>query len=132
VSGTAIALHFPAFLMEAFMIRMRSLALPMMWTLALVILSGCAMDQMSNIPANATLGSSGDGRISYTSPSDGTIWVYDVTHDRIDYSGAISMNQSVAVDPGDKTVTVGGRDVMDKVSPGATHRIYFVAVGGAQ
>jgi hypothetical protein len=101
------------------------------WTMAfamgLAVLTGCEADRMNNIPANATLASSGDDKLSYTAGSDGTIWVYDVSNDRIDYSGTIAMNESVTVDPHTKTVTVNGRVVMDKLDGSAKHRVYFVA-----
>jgi len=108
------------------MIRKRSFALPIMWTIALTILSGCASDAMSNIPGNATIASSGNDHLSYTAPSYGRIWVYDVTNDRIDYSGPLRTNEAVTVDPNTNSVTINGRIVADKLAQGAQHRIYFV------
>jgi hypothetical protein len=107
------------------MIRTRSFALPMMWALALAILGGCATDALSNIPGNATIASSGNDHLSYTAPSFGRIWVYDVTNDRIDYSGPLRTNEAVTVDPGSNSVTINGRIVADKLAQGAQHRIYF-------
>jgi archaellum component FlaF (FlaF/FlaG flagellin family) len=98
----------------------------MAFAMGLAILSGCESDRMSNIPTNATIASSGDDRLSYTASTDGTIWVYDVSNDRIDYSGPIAMNESVTVDPHTKTVTVNGRVVSDKLDGSAKHRVYFV------
>lgn len=108
------------------MTRTRAFTLPIMWLLALAILSGCATDPLSNIPASATIASSGNDHLSYTAPSYGRIWVYDVTNDRIDYSGPLSMNEAVAVDPKTNTVTINGRIVSDTLQQGAQHRIYFV------
>lgn len=107
--------------------RMRFFALPIVSALALAIFSGCAFDQLSNIPANATIASSGNDHLSYTAPSYGRLWVYDVSNDRIDYSGPIRMNEAVVVDPNSNSVTINGRIVADKVNQGAQHRIYFVA-----
>jgi hypothetical protein len=108
------------------MIRTRFYSLPVTWSLALAILGGCASDPLSNVPSNATIASSGNDHLSYTAPSFGRIWVYDVTNDRIDYSGPLSMNEAVAVDPNTNTVTINGRIVSDTLKQGAQHRIYFV------
>ena len=114
------------------MIRMRSLSLPIMLALALAILSGCATDRSSNIPSNAIVASSGNDHLSYTAPSFGTIWVYDVTNDRIDYSGPVSINEAVSVDPKTNTITIDSRVVADKLTQGAQHRIYFEPAQDAQ
>jgi hypothetical protein len=108
------------------MIRTRFFALPIMGALALTTLNGCATDPLNNIPANATVASSGNDHLSYTASSDGRIWVYDVTNDRIDYSGPLSMNEAVTVDPNLRSITINGRVVSDTLKPGAQHRIYFV------
>ena len=52
-----------AFFMEIIMIRTRLLALPIMGAIALTTLSGCATDPLLNIPANATVASSGNGSL---------------------------------------------------------------------
>ena len=52
--------------------------------------------------------------------------MYDVTNDRIDYSGPLAMNEAVTVDPNTNTVTINGRIVSDTLKQGAQHRIYFV------
>jgi hypothetical protein len=118
------------FLLERFMNRTRISAWSMAFAMGLALLSGCESDRMSDIPANATIASSGDDRLSYTASTDGTIWVYDVTNDRIDYSGPIAMNESVSVDPHNNTAMVNGRVVTDKLKDGAKHRIYFVPNAG--
>jgi archaellum component FlaF (FlaF/FlaG flagellin family) len=90
-------------------------------------LTACSTDRLSNIPGNATLASSGDERVSYTVPSDGTVWVYDSTNDKIDYSGPVAMNQSIVVEPTNHQVLVDGRVVNDKLTRDAQHRVYFLA-----
>jgi hypothetical protein len=103
------------------------LALSATFAMGLATLSGCANDRSSNIPANAVVGSSGDDRLSYTAQSSGTVWVYDVNNDRIDYSGPVAANDSVTVDPGSTSVTVNGRVVTDKLDKNSKHKIYYVA-----
>jgi hypothetical protein len=117
-------------LMETLMNRTRISALSMAFAMGLAIFSGCESDRMSNIPANATIASSGDDRLSYTAATDGTIWVYDVDADQIDYSGPIAVNESVTVDPHINSIKINDRVVSDKLNKGAKHRIYFVPAAG--
>jgi hypothetical protein len=109
------------------MFRTRFFAAPFFSALAVVILSGCATDRWSNIPANATVASSGNDHLSYTAPSYGRIWVYDATSDRLDYSGPVSINDTVTVDPATNVVAINSHTVADKLNQGDQHRIYFVA-----
>jgi len=102
--------------------------MPMIWVLALAIFGGCQEDRINNIPPGATLSSSGNSQLTYTSSSDGTVWVYDVNNDRIDYSGTLLAGQSVVVNPDTRQITVDSRIVSDKaMNQGAQHRIYFLA-----
>jgi hypothetical protein len=103
------------------------LTIPMV-ALGVILLVGCESDRVSNIPTGAMMSASGNAQISYTAPSDGMIWVYDVNNDRIDYSGMVLSNQSIVVDPVSRQITVDGRLVNEKaLDGGAQHRIYFQA-----
>jgi len=106
----------------------RSVVIPVMWIAALSIFGGCQEDRVNNIPAGATLSSSGNAQITYTATMDGTVWVYDVNNDRIDYSGPLLSNQSLVVNPDTKQITIDSRVVSDKaMNAGAQHRVYFLA-----
>jgi hypothetical protein len=109
------------------MIRRRTLALPIIWAFTLVILSGCATEPLRNIPSSATIAGSGNDQLSFTAPSSGRIWVYDVTYDHIDYFGPLRTNESITVDPRTNSVTINGSTISDILVQGAQHRIYFVA-----
>jgi hypothetical protein len=109
------------------MIHTRSISWSITAALALAMFTSCASDPMSNIPSNATIASSGNDHLTYTAASYGRIWVYDVTNDRIDYSGPLRANEAVTVDPKTNTVTINGRVVSDTLVQGAQHRIYFVS-----
>ena len=110
------------------MTKSRSIAVSMVWFLAMAIFAGCEQDRMNNVPAGATLSTSGNSQLTFTATTDGTIWVYDVNSDRIDYSGPIAANQSVTLDPNTRQITMDGRIVSDKaMNSGAQHRIYFLA-----
>lgn len=111
-----------------FMTNIRAIALPAIWILALAIISGCESDRMNNIPPGAGVMSSGTAMVTYTATADGTIWVYDASNDRIDYSGPIQANQSLVINPDTKQITIDSRVVSDKaLNSGAQHRIYFMA-----
>jgi len=108
-------------------IKRRCPALPMIWIAALAIFGGCQEDRVNNIPAGATLSTSGNAQLTYTATMDGTVWVYDVNNDRIDYSGPLTANQSLVVNPDTKQITIDARVVSDKaMNSGAQHRIYFL------
>jgi hypothetical protein len=108
------------------MIKTRVSVIPVIALLAFAIFSGCQEDRINNIPAGATLSASGNAQLTYTAAADGTVWVYDVNNDRIDYSGALMANQSLAVNPDTREITLDGRVVSDKTMvQGAEHRIYF-------
>ena len=110
------------------MIMKRSTVIPVVWIAALSIFGGCSEDRVNNIPAGATMSSSGNAQITYTAAMDGTVWVYDVNNDRIDYSGPLASNQSLVVNPDTKQITIDGRVVSDKaMNAGAQHRVYFLA-----
>lgn len=110
------------------MSKSRAIAIPMAFALATAIFFGCQQDRINNIPPSATLASSGNSQLTYTAQNDGTVWVYDVNNDRIDYSGSLLSNQSIVVDSSSRQITVDGRIVSDKaMNSGAEHRIYFQA-----
>jgi len=104
----------------------RSFAIPASLALLLMILAGCSSDR-DQIPPNATPVSSGNGQVTYTATTPGTVWVYDAGGDRIVYSGPLGMNQVIAVDPQTNQITIDGRIVFDKGLHSSLHKIFFLA-----
>jgi hypothetical protein len=116
------------FFLEIFMNCTRSILFSSMWFLALAVIAGCEQDRVNNIPPGANLTASGSAMVTYTAQQDGTVWVYDVNNDRIDYSGPLTANQSLVVNSDTRQITVDARVVSDKaLNSGAQHRIYFLA-----
>ncbi|MDP9172754.1 MAG: hypothetical protein M3O30_02670 [Planctomycetota bacterium] len=110
------------------MSSIRFLAFPLACGLALVVLAGCMTDRRSEVPANATLFTSGDGQLSFTPQTDGTIWILSSADNSIVYSGAVPASHAVVVDPAAHLITVNGRIVTDKgVASGVMHKLYFLA-----
>jgi hypothetical protein len=107
-----------------------TIAVPFLWAIGLLVLAGCEGDRLANIPPSATLSASGNAQLTYTAPTVGTFWVYDVNSDRIVYTGSLGANQSVSVDPVGNQIMVEGRVVFDKgMNNGDQQRIYFEASG---
>ena len=84
-------------------------ALPAAFALSTLMLGACEQDRMNNVPAGATMTTSGNANLSYTAQYDGTVWVYDVNDDRIDYSGQLNANQSITVNSSNNQIQVDGR-----------------------
>jgi hypothetical protein len=104
-------------------------AIPAAFALSSMMLVACEQDRQNNIPGGATMTSSGNSNLTYTAQNDGTVWVYDVNDDRIDYSGQIMANQSLVLNATNNQILVDGRVVSDKtLNQNAQHRIYFQPV----
>jgi hypothetical protein len=111
--------------MEAFMKPFR-FAMPAVFALSSIALVACEQDRVSNIPTAARVAASGNSSLTYTAPTDGTVWVYDVSDDRIDYSGQLMSGQSIVVNPQNNQIVIDGRVVSDKnLNQIAEHRVYF-------
>jgi hypothetical protein len=73
-----------------------------------------------------TLVAVGGGPVSYRSPKDGTIYVYDDKIERLVYSGPIREGQVFSVDPKNGRLMLDGRVIQDNaLRSGDRHRIYL-------
>ncbi len=105
----------------------RILAVPVLMGISLMLLAGCMEDRRADIPSNAIQASSGNSKLTYTPSQDGTVWVFDKTNNRIDYSGPVMAGAAVTVDPDSNVVTVNGRTVMNgSLARGADHTVFFM------
>ena len=83
-------------------------------------------DARNDVPAGATLIKQGHEPLLYQAPSDGTVWVYNSSDNRLVYSGSIRSGQTVQVDADHDFVTVDGRKVVDmKMDDFDNHQILF-------
>src|SRR6478735_6649179 len=88
--------------------------------------SGCASDRHEVAPATAMLGAEGERRLTYTTNGPGTLYVYDQTADRLVYSGEVTGERQISVDPEKNELTVDGTLVQNKtLTRGHNHRIFF-------
>lgn len=105
-----------------------ALQTPLWLAVLVLLLGGCATNPRANIPANASNVASGNDRLSYTPASDGRVWIYDKTNDRIIYSGKVGYNQTVVVDPDQNEVRINDHvAAQNTLTKGSTFVIYFVA-----
>ena len=83
-------------------------------------------DARHDVPAGASLVKEGHEPLLFQTPSDGTIWVYNSSDNRLVYSGSVRGGQTVHVDADHDFVTVDGRKVMDmKMDDFDNHQILF-------
>jgi hypothetical protein len=96
-----------------------------------VFLAGCGGEHPTDIPSAATMATEGQGRLTYTAPSDGMVYVYDDTTDHLIYSGRVDRGQVVTVQPSNDRISVDGRTAYEGRLPGGDdRRVYFDRSGG--
>jgi hypothetical protein len=121
--------------------RLRKCALGAAVVSLLLVPSGCESDNdeplayesrsirgdvRHDVPAGTTLVKEGHEPMLFQTPSDGTIWVYNSSDNRLVYSGSVRAGQTVHVDADHDFVTVDGRKVMDmKMDDFDNHQILF-------
>ena len=93
---------------------------------SLTFVGGCAPERHEVIPATAMLGAEGERRLTYTTNGPGTLYVYDQTDNRLLYSGEVTGERQITVDPEKNEITVDGTLVQNKtLTRGHNHRIFF-------
>jgi hypothetical protein len=94
---------------------------------AVTFVPGCASDHNPNdVPSSAMLRTEGTGRVVFTAPSTGTVYVYDDTQDRMIYSGQVMAGQRVTVTPKDDRIDLDDHKVSDQtLHPGNSYQVYF-------
>lgn len=92
---------------------------------ALLLGPGCSHREPP-IPANAMLVTEGDGRLAYTSPNTGTVFVYDETKSVVVWSGHVSKGQALMVEPANDRITLDGQVVQETgLTRGNNHRVFL-------
>src|SRR5437773_8511389 len=108
------------------MTAIRRIALPAWAYVVAILLGGCMADRSPQISANAQLAAEGTKKVSYRSPDDGKVYVFDQNDNRVVYFGDVAKDQLVTVDPDANRVTVGDKVVAEKsLHNGNSHRIFF-------
>src|SRR3954466_15665646 len=103
----------------------RHMTMPI-WLYALLMLVGCAAERNDAVPASAHQMTEGNGRVAFTAPRSGTVYVFDRNDDRVIYSGAVARAAMVVVAPDRDKGTVGDKTVNEKgLHRGNQYRIFF-------
>jgi hypothetical protein len=94
---------------------------------SMAFVPGCASNNWpDDVPHTASLNSEGNGRLAFTAPSSGTVYVYDDSSNRLVYSGQVLSGQRIVVDPKNDRVDLDDRRVSNQ-SMGTEDRyqVYF-------
>ena len=96
-----------------------------------VFLPGCGSDMPTQIPSDASLKSEGQGRLTFTAPDDGMVYLYDAHSDRLMYSGKVNRGQVLSVDVDNDRLMLDNKMLMEERLPRANERrIYFEPTKG--
>jgi hypothetical protein len=98
---------------------------------AALLFVACASDRSPDIPASAQLKEEGNSRLTFATPADGMVYVYDVPSDRILYSGRVEEGETLIVNPQDDKITLDGQPVSQQhLRVGQQYRIFFQPASG--
>ena len=92
-------------------------------------MAGCSVEaRPPGVTANSEKVLSGAGDLSYTSPSRGTVYVFDETTDKMVYSGRVNSGDKVRVDAGDGDIELNGNNAVENVViSGRKYEVWFDA-----
>lgn len=87
---------------------------------------------LDSIPRNADRvdAAAGTSVLDYTAAEDGQIYVYDVTDDRVVWTGELRDGERLIIDPREDTALINGRKISDEslranFRTGHSYRLYF-------
>ena len=108
------------------MIRTRQLAMPMWLGVLILLLGGCASNHDRDVPGNAKLLVEGNRKVTAVAPSDGTIYIHNVSMDNRVYSGEVHRGDSISLDRQNRGVMINDRVVSEQpINSGNDYRIWF-------
>jgi hypothetical protein len=98
-----------------------------MWLGVLIILlAGCASERDRDIPGDARLLVEGNRKVTAVAPSDGTVYIHNVSIDKRVYSGEVHRGDSISVDRENRGVMINDRLVSEQqINTGNDYRIWF-------
>jgi hypothetical protein len=105
---------------------LRHVALASLAGLAFAVLPGCATPPQNVLPNGAMNVESGSGPMHFMAPVDGTVYVYQPANQHLIWSGPVTRNQSVDVEPTKDEIVVGGRvAATGALQANARNEVYF-------
>src|SRR5688572_25081569 len=92
---------------------------------ASLLIGGCVADK-PDIPEEAILRTEGQQNVSFMAPSEGMVYVYDSSSNRLVYSGRMEEGSTIRVDPDNGRIMLGSQLASEKsIIRGNNFRIYF-------
>ena len=112
--------------------RLSALCVPLLAAGFTLSITACENMHPNNIPATSMLGTEGNGTVVATAQHSGTVYVYDVGADRIDYSGPVIRGDTVTVNTDSNEIMINSIPKATKtLNTGNKHRIYFDSTGSS-
>ena len=92
---------------------------------------GCTPDHPQEVPAGAKLVSEGDRDVLFTTPSKGTVYIYDQQSSRLVWTGDVGAGKQVKVDRPSNRVLVDDKLVVNKLEPYHNEQVFFQPASGS-
>jgi hypothetical protein len=91
-----------------------------------VLAVGCATPNPSQVPSDAKVQMSSIGQMSFRTPSDGTIYMYNKSTGKLEYQGDVKGDKMVEYDPTTKLLTADGKRLTEQeFVRGDVRELYF-------
>jgi hypothetical protein len=104
----------------------RTLAIAVLGSAGMFLATGCAAERNKDIPAEAKLVSQGEKDLTYRTPDDGKVWIFDKNTQSVLYSSKLDKDQVIKVDAMHDKITVDDRTVLSqKIHDHAAMNIFF-------
>jgi hypothetical protein len=106
----------------------RYVTIPVVGLILLAAAAGCPDRRTAPpVPADALFGTEGAGRLTYVTPEDGTLQVYDMSRNELVFAAQVTRGQEVVVDPRADRITIDGRRMLEgRLGRGNRHSIHLV------
>ena len=89
---------------------------------------GCTHDRPDSVPSSAMKVNEGNRLLRYTAPSNGRLYIFDATDNRILYAGDVMSGDSVSLDTEKNRITVQDKLVAESnLDGGHQYQTYFDA-----
>ncbi len=91
-------------------------------------LAACTQERGLHVPSDAKMMAEGGNKISYRAGSDGMVYIFDQTSDKLIYSGQVQKGQMVTLNRDESRITVDQAVVSEKTMATDHHyKIFFAA-----
>ena len=104
----------------------RTLAFAVLGSAGMIVATGCAAERNKDIPAEAKLVAQGEKDLTYRTPDEGKVWIFDKNSNAVLYSSKLDKDQVIKVEAMRDRITVDDRTVLSqKIHDHAPMNIFF-------